>query len=62
MMWGKPDPREKLAAGVAKAREATLVFLRSLQAKDQPAGVMRISPLHDPRSWPGVLLPVRTTG
>ena len=57
MMWGKVDPRQKLAAEIDEARERTLAFLRALQAPDAPAGVMRISALHDAARWPGVLLP-----
>jgi hypothetical protein len=57
MMWGKPDPRPRLAAEIDTALEHTLGFLRSLQAPDAPAGVMRISALHGVGDWPGVLLP-----
>jgi hypothetical protein len=57
MMWGKPDPKQQLATDLEAARERTLGFLRSLQAADAPAGVMRISALHSDSDWPGVLLP-----
>jgi hypothetical protein len=57
MMWGKPDPKPGLAAEIDGARERSLGFLRSLQAPGAPAGVMRISPVHDDSRWPGMLLP-----
>jgi hypothetical protein len=56
-MWGKPDPGQRLAAEIDRARERTFAFLRSLGVPDAPAGVLRISPFHDAAAWPGVLLP-----
>jgi len=46
-----------LQGAVEAARERSLAFLLSLQAPDAPHGVLRISPSHDPATWPGVLLP-----
>ncbi|MEO1090027.1 MAG: hypothetical protein AAFX81_05315 [Pseudomonadota bacterium] len=39
------------------ARNRTLDWLSALQAPGRPAGVLRVSAVHDPERWPGVLLP-----
>lgn len=46
-----------LQASIEAARDRSIDFLWSLQAPGEPAGILRISPAHDPRRWPGVLLP-----
>ena len=38
-------------------REQTLQWLQTIQAPDAPQGVVCISALHDPKIWPGMLLP-----
>lgn len=42
---------------IDRALAATLSWLDSMQAPGLPRGVSRISQAHDPRRWPGVLLP-----
>jgi hypothetical protein len=42
---------------ILSAREKTLQWLQTIQAPDAPQGVVRISALHDPKIWPGMLLP-----
>ncbi|MBL8588803.1 MAG: hypothetical protein JNK46_09765 [Methylobacteriaceae bacterium] len=56
-MRREADSKPDLAADIDAARGRTIAFLRSLQAPDAPAGVLRISPFHSARDWPGVLLP-----
>jgi hypothetical protein len=51
------DALEKLAIGIDSARAATLRWLASMQAPDQPKGCLRISAAHDATLWPGMLLP-----
>ncbi|MCM0019179.1 MAG: hypothetical protein NBV67_04240 [Tagaea sp.] len=46
-----------LARRIDAARAKTAAWLASMRAPGQPAGVLRISPAHDPGRWPGVLLP-----
>lgn len=46
-----------LADRINAARARTLDWLAALQAEGAPRGVMRISAAHDPRTWPGMLLP-----
>jgi hypothetical protein len=50
-------PDSLIQASIEAARQRTIVFLEGLQAPGLPRGVMRISPVHDPVRWPGVLLP-----
>ncbi|WP_284178450.1 hypothetical protein [Rhabdaerophilum sp. SD176] len=51
------DNHEKLAIGIETAREATIGWLKSMQASGMPKGCMRISAMHEASRWPGVLLP-----
>ena len=46
-----------LQAALEAARERSLRFLTGLQVPGSPRGVMRISPVHEAKAWPGVLLP-----
>lgn len=41
---------------ITEARSRTLRWLETMQAPGQPRGVLRISAVHDPARWPGVLL------
>jgi hypothetical protein len=42
---------------IEAARLRTLAWLRTLQVPGQPDGVLRVSAVHDPAQWPGMLLP-----
>jgi hypothetical protein len=42
---------------IVAARVATLAWLDTMQADALPRGVTRISAVHDPAAWPGMLLP-----
>jgi hypothetical protein len=46
-----------LQKSILAARKGTLDWYVSLQAPNEPAGVSRISAAHDPKRWPGMLLP-----
>lgn len=46
-----------LQSGIAAALARSLAWLDSMQAPGEPLGVLRISRAHDPRRWPGMLLP-----
>jgi hypothetical protein len=46
-----------LRTRIESARSKTIEWLASMRAPGYPAGVLRISPAHDPAAWPGVLLP-----
>ena len=46
-----------LQAQILDARQRSLAWYASLQAPGQPRGVLRISGVHDPAQWPGMLLP-----
>lgn len=48
---------QALQARVLDARLRSVAWLDSMQMPDAPAGVARISGAHDPRIWPGMLLP-----
>lgn len=50
-------PMERLAGAVDAMRRRAVGWLWSMQADGAPRGVLRISDCHDPRAWPGVLLP-----
>lgn len=52
-MRSDPD----MTARIEAARRRTLAWLDAMQAPGLPRGVGRISAFHDPRAWPGVLLP-----
>jgi hypothetical protein len=52
-MNGDPE----LRARIDDARRRSLAWLGMMQAEDAPEGVSRISAAHDPRLWPGMLLP-----
>ena len=47
----------ELQARIDAARQRSLAWLATMQAPGQPLGVSRISAAHDPKSWPGMLLP-----
>lgn len=47
----------RLQSDIESARIRTLAWYPSLQADGLPRGVTKISALHDPVLWPGVLLP-----
>jgi hypothetical protein len=42
---------------IETARGRTCRWLAEMRVPDAPSGVLRISPAHDPASWPGMLLP-----
>jgi hypothetical protein len=42
---------------IETARARTLGWLDTMQARGEPAGVLRISAAHDERRWPGMMLP-----
>jgi hypothetical protein len=46
-----------LQSDIATARTRSLAWLAGMQAPDAPTGVLRIGAAHDPRRWPGMLLP-----
>jgi len=48
---------DRLAAEVEAARQATLRWLASMRTSAEPGAPFRISGVHDPLRWPGVLLP-----
>jgi hypothetical protein len=56
-MLKKIEVADRLASGIDEARRRTLAWLGTMQAPGEPRGVMRISALHDPAIWPGMLLP-----
>jgi hypothetical protein len=54
----RPVPTDlDLQTSIVEARERSLAWLHSMQAKGYPQGVLRISAAHDTAQWPGMLLP-----
>ena len=47
----------RLQSRIVEAKALTLGWLDAMQAPYEVRGVSRISDAHDPRAWPGVLLP-----
>jgi hypothetical protein len=50
-------PAADMPARIEAARRRSLRWLDAMQAGGLPRGVARISAVHDPVAWPGVLLP-----
>jgi hypothetical protein len=50
-------PDTTMPARIEAARRRTLNWLDAMQVPQAPRGVSRISLAHDPRTWPGMLLP-----